>query len=127
MDLIKQMFLIFGPKKLPSGQEDMKIKKNYFSTLVLRILLPIQIKLLYIENKKNPKRSKKIPKSTSPTTWCTVIEKINLFYVFYALLVLINVVPTVYITTIFKVPVYVVVGIDNIKFNYLKLTVLFQR
>jgi hypothetical protein len=33
----------------------MKIKKNAFATLVLEFLLPIQIRLLDVENPKNPK------------------------------------------------------------------------
>jgi hypothetical protein len=42
---------VFWPKKLISGQEDMKIKRNSLSTLVLyRILLSIPIQLLRIEN-----------------------------------------------------------------------------
>jgi hypothetical protein len=50
--LFSGFFFLLGPKKLISGQEDMELKKMPF-LFGLRILYPIQIRLLDFENKKN--------------------------------------------------------------------------
>jgi hypothetical protein len=51
--IFSEFFFFSGQKKLIPGQEDMKIKKNFFYFGFI-ILLPIQIQLLDIENPKYP-------------------------------------------------------------------------
>jgi hypothetical protein len=62
-------FLFFGPQKIISAQEDMKIKKATFAPLVLEFFLSIKIQLLEIENPKI--------KPPSPTCECMFLHSLT--------------------------------------------------